>query len=486
MSLRLRLTISSALVLLVLFATFGTGSYFILQKSLYEPVDTDIRTQVAANLHYLSKFGTFVGGTGTGLRGQFGGVTITYYFTTGQPYTDPYVSVNDYMFTKALGGQTVWGYASLPDGSRARVNYAPVIVTLTDNTQHVNGILIAASSLKLADSVMSNVLLLVASVTAVLLVVGTLGSYVLAARALRVVNKVTSKAQEIQTSQDLSRRIPEPKTDDEIGNLSKTFNGMLARLDEAFKAQRQFVADSSHELRTPLTVIKGNLHLLKRTTDAKEREELIMITEGEISRLNRMVNDLLYMAQIQAGHDLMPIMRTVELDSLLLDVFALGRSMAALKDQKMVLTHEDIASTYGDRDQLQHLLLNLVDNAVKYTPQHGTITLGLWASGKWARIEVTDSGPGIQAEDMPRLFDRFFRSQDARRNEHDGAGLGLAIVKSIAEAHEGTIEVISNPGEGSTFRIWLPLAQQPAAQVPETEAWRPAGAQPLAAGMEAE
>src|SRR5207248_726153 len=197
----------------------------------------------------------------------------------------------------------------------------------------------------------------------------------------------------------------------------------------------------------PLTVIKGNLHLLKRATDPAERAEIIAITEAETSRLNRMVNDLLYMAQMQAGYDLKPVLRKVELDSLLLDVFALARSMAALKEQKIVLVHEDVATAWGDRDQLQHLLLNLLDNAVKYTPQHGAVTLGLWADEGWARIEVGDTGPGVSEDDMPMLFDRFFRSQDARKTARDGAGLGLSIVKAIADAHNGRVEVFSKVGE---------------------------------------
>ena len=195
---------------------------------------------------------------------------------------------------------------------------------------------------------------------------------------------------------------------------------------------------------------------------------MINITEGEISRLNRMVNDLLYMAQMQAGYDLKPVLRHVELDSLMLDVFALARSMAALKDQRIVLVHEDVATTSGDREQLQHLLLNLLDNAIKYTPQGGVVTLGLWADEGWARIEVGDTGPGVSEEDKPLLFDRFFRSQEARKTSREGAGLGLSIVKSIAEAHNGRVEVFSSLGEGTTFRVWLPYRIARAA-TPRTE-----------------
>jgi signal transduction histidine kinase len=239
----------------------------------------------------------------------------------------------------------------------------------------------------------------------------------------------------------------------------RTFNQMIARLESAFDTQRRFVADSSHELRTPLTVIRSNLHLLRRTDDPSERSELIDITDVEVARLNRMVNNLLYMAQMRAGHDLNPVLQEVELDSLLLDIFAKARSMAALKNQTVTLAHEDIAAALGDRDQLQHLLLNLLDNASKYTPEGGTIALGLWVDGQWARIEVRDNGRGIAATDLPLIFDRFYRASDARVRERTGSGLGLAIVKSIADAHNAHVEVFSKVGEGTTFRVWLPLAR---------------------------
>jgi signal transduction histidine kinase len=300
--------------------------------------------------------------------------------------------------------------------------------------------------------------------------VASAGSFLLTGRTLRAVEKITHKAHQIELSQDLTQRIPAQDSDDEVGHLIYTFNRMLDRLQAAFDAQRRFVADSSHELRTPLTVIKSNMHLLRRTTDPEERAELIDTTEAEVSRLNRMVNDLLYMAQMQAGHDLKPVLRPVELDSLLLDVFARTRSIAALKNQKVMLAHEDIAACQGDRDQLQHLLLNLADNATKYTPEGGTVTLGLWAEHGWARIEVSDTGAGIDAAELPHIFERFFRTQSARLAERSGSGLGLAIVKSIAEAHGGRIEVFSELGQGSTFRLWLPLmpagAQAPVIEEP--------------------
>lgn len=456
MSLRWRLTLLSTLILAILFALFSTAAYFIFQNTVYSQIDRNLEQQTEANLHYLSRIGVFT--TGSGVQGEFGSVVFTYIFQSGEISGNTQVPITEYNVTRALRGQEVWGYSTFY-GARARVFYAPFIKTDPATGQKsVPGVLMATTSLELPDNIMKILLPLLAVSSAVLLVIGAFGAYMLAGRPLSVVNRVATKARQIETSQDLSQRIPEPGTDDEIGNLVHTFNGMLERLDEVFRAQRRFVADSSHELRTPLTVIKGNLHLLKRATEPGERAELISITEGEISRLNRMVNDLLYMAQMQAGHDLKPVLRPVELDSLMLDIFALGRSMAALKEQKIVLTHEDIATTSGDRDQLQHLLLNLIDNAIKYTPQGGTITLGLWAHPDWARVEISDTGPGIDPSDLPLVFDRFFRAQDARSSEQDGAGLGLAIVRSIAEAHGGRVEVYSSPGQGTTFRVWLPSA----------------------------
>lgn len=202
---------------------------------------------------------------------------------------------------------------------------------------------------------------------------------------------------------------------------------------------------------------------MRQTADPEERTDLLGVTEGEVSRLNRMVNDLLYMAQMQAGHDLKPVLRSVELDSLLLDVFARARPLALLKKQKIALIHEDISATMGDRDQLHHLLLNLLDNAIKYTGEGGQITLGLWNDKEWARIEVADNGPGIAEEDVPHIFDRFFRTSDARMNQRQGSGLGLAIVKSITDSHGGKIEVYSRPNLGTTFRLWLKLIDSPQA-----------------------
>jgi two-component system OmpR family sensor kinase len=450
MSLRWRLTFGSTLILGLVYAIFGIVSYFVVRDGLYGPIDENL----SARLAILNTVALKTGERNPLFQGSdaIGAVDITWFNTSGHYLRgNDLIPTSEGLIVEALTNGYAWGTVLNP-GTDKRLRVYVEAVEFRNEIFLVQG----ASSLEIPDKILRNLSWFLIVVAPALLIVATVGSYIVAGRALQVVNSVTRRAQQIETSRDLTQRIPEPKAQDEIGNLVKTFNQMLARLHAAFEAQRRFVADSSHELRTPLTVIRGNLHLLKRADDPKERAELISITEAETSRLNRMVNDLLYMAQMQAGYDLKPVLRTVELDSLLLDVYALAKSMAALKEQKVVLAHEDVASTRGDREQLQHLLLNLVDNAAKYTPVGGTIQLGLWAEDGWSRFEVSDTGPGISKEALPFLFERFYRTQDARRSEHSGSGLGLAIVKSIVEAHNGKVEVFSEVGEGTTFRVWLP------------------------------
>lgn len=452
MSLRLRLTLLSIAVLSVLFLVFGAISFGLVSQMLYKPVDDVLELQSTASIVDI-------------LRRQEPDLSkivntdplSTVFYTVYDSYghvvkAERTIVVSDAMVSSALEGGSPKDTIALKDGHRLRVLLVPIRYIVSGE---IVGALQVATPLDITDQRLSELTWLLAGTSGALLVVAGLGSFFLTGRALRAVDRVTQKVQQIELSQDLTQRIPEPGTEDELGHLVRTFNQLLSRLQSSFDTQRRFVADSSHELRTPLTVIKSNMHLLRRTQDPAERAELIETTEAEVSRLNRMVNDLLYMAQMQAGLDLKPVLRPVELDSVLLDVFARARAIAAIKDQKVVLAHEDIATTTGDRDQLQHLLLNLVDNGLKYAPEHGIISLGLWNEGDWSRIEVTDDGPGIAPDELPLVFDRFYRTQDARQTERNGAGLGLAIVKSIAEAHGGRVEVFSRLGEGTTFRLWL-------------------------------
>ncbi len=454
----------STLILAAFLAVFGVLAVYSLNYFLIKGIDENIDRQTTATLSYII-FKQDLNLSTLGDEDRMDSIFYTILDPNGNiARADRNLPINDAFVLRALDGETVVATQNLPDGTPMRVMLKPITYS---GTGEIAGVLEAATPLVFVNQISSDVTLLLVISSAALLVIGAVGSYMLTGRAFRAVGALDRKVRQIQLSQDLSQRVTEPNSQDELGNLARTFNGMLARMQSAFETQRRFVADSSHELRTPLTVIKSNLHLLRQTTDASERTELLNVTEGEVSRLNRMVDDLLYMAQMQAGHDLKPVFRPVELDSLLLDAYMRARPLAMLKDQRFTLVHEDIATTMGDRDQLQHLLLNLLDNAIKYTGEGGMVTLGLWNDRGWARIEVTDNGRGIADDELPHIFDRFFRTSDARQNQRNGSGLGLAIVKSIAELHGGKIEVFSRQGEGTAFRLWLSLMDAP--QNPQLE-----------------
>ncbi|HTP00117.1 MAG TPA: HAMP domain-containing sensor histidine kinase [Anaerolineales bacterium] len=312
-----------------------------------------------------------------------------------------------------------------------------------------------ASSLTVVDSARANllnVLLLSAILSAAL---AALGSWLVLGRSLAPLDTVAETAQAINRADDLSRRIPYsgPETD-EIGRLIQSFNQTLERLENLFTSQRRLLADVSHELRTPLTVIKGNVDLMRRMN--KLDEESLSNIDQEAGRLTRLVGGLLLLAQAESGK-LTLDMKPVEVDTLLLEVFQEMRVLAGSRI-KMKLGDMDQAVVKGDRDRLKQVLLNLVGNAIQYTPAGGEVLVSLAKIGEQVRIIVRDTGPGIPAEDLPFIFERFYRAEKARtRGTSTGFGLGLSIAQWIVENHGGTVEVESKEGQGTTFAIWLPL-----------------------------
>ena len=277
--------------------------------------------------------------------------------------------------------------------------------------------------------------------------------YLLARSALRPVDEMTRSALEISRTSNLQQRL-EVAGQDELGRLAATFNELLDRLEVLFKTQERFVADVSHELRTPLTAIQGNIDLLKKWAGQNEeiRQEALEIIQEETARMARLAADLLLLAQADAGIRLE--LKPVELDTLLLEVYRHARMLADGRDIK--LGHEDQAIVMGDADRLKQLLLNLVNNAVTYTPPGGEIVLMLYREPEWTRVVVKDNGVGIPEEDLPHIFDRFYRVDRARSDRKAGTGLGLSIARWVAEAHSGNLTVQSEEGYGTAFTLWLP------------------------------
>jgi heavy metal sensor kinase len=293
------------------------------------------------------------------------------------------------------------------------------------------------------------------------LVIGGIGAIVaaavvgrlLAGQALRPIDTITRTALAISRADDLDKRIPQVGPKDEVGRLAATFNVMLDRLEELFRGQQRFIADISHELRTPLTTIRGNVDLMRRMNEI-DRPSLDAI-QAESDRMTRMVGDLLLLAQADAGQLIRR--EQVELDTLLLEVYRQMRPMA--EGIELTLGEEDQIITLGDPDRIKQLLINLVDNAIKYTPKGGKVTLGLRRVEGWAVLTVADTGIGIPAQELPHVFERFYRVDKARSRAAGGSGLGLSIVQWIVQAHSGQINVQSELGKGTTFTVWLPLAK---------------------------
>jgi signal transduction histidine kinase len=268
----------------------------------------------------------------------------------------------------------------------------------------------------------------------------------------RPLEDIASVAGQITRADDLSRRVPGSERSDEIGDLARSFNQTLERMERLFRSQQRLLADVSHELRTPLTAIRGNVDLMRHMGEVDWLS--LDIIHDEIERMTRLVSDLLLLARADSGG--MPLQaKALELDNLFFEVYRQAQLLP--KSVELVITAVDQVCVYGDPDRLKQLFLNLIDNAIKYTPAEGKVYLALSKADGWATVEISDTGIGIPPEDLPNIFDRFYRVDKARTRQQGGSGLGLSIAKSIAKAHRGEIHVRSVVGEGTTFTVVLPV-----------------------------
>lgn len=289
-----------------------------------------------------------------------------------------------------------------------------------------------------------------------LLLAGT-GGYLLAAKSLAPVVAMTDQAERI-SAESLDRRLELRGAKAEFGRLGTVLNLLLTRLERSFTAMREFVADASHELRTPLSIIRGEADVaLSRDRPAAEYRESLIIIQDEARRLSRLVDDLLNLARADAGHH--PLHREeFYLNDLVEECFQAKQPLARQKQVSLGSSCGGDLVFSGDAQLLRRMILNLLDNAIRYTPPGGSVELRLDTHGERARIEVSDTGIGIPPEARERVFERFYRVDKARSRSEGGFGLGLSIVKWIAESHQGSVSVTSRPGGGSTFTVLLPLA----------------------------
>ena len=292
------------------------------------------------------------------------------------------------------------------------------------------------------------------AVPAALLVAG-FGGFLVARKSLAPVVALSDQAERMG-AKNLKERLEVRQPNDELGRLAGVLNGLLARLDHSFESMRSFTADAAHELRTPLSIIRGEADVaLSQDRGATEYKEALLIIQDEARRLSRLVDDMLALARADAGQRPLEI-RELYLNDLAEECCRAAQVLALQKGIALSLQPSSDIALRGDEDLLRRMMLNLLDNAIKYTPNGGVVSLAVIEEGGSIRIVVTDTGVGIPPEATPRIFERFYRVGKARSRVDGGSGLGLAIAKWAAEAHNGTITCTSRPDEGSTFTVDLP------------------------------
>jgi signal transduction histidine kinase len=472
MTLRSRLTIAYVGFFAIALIALDIGLYLIVRQALYSSIDSDLergaqylqdgftnsneRLRASNNQRLQDYFGTnsFIlteqtvsGFDATNLKFQV-------YQPNGElaaksPNVQYTIHVDDTLLDQALAGHETT--STIDTGKmRTRQRLQPLMFR-----DQVVGALQITRSLRDTDFALKLLLYVLLGGGAIVLLTAARGGAWLTRAAFKPIDEVTRTAQSIVSAEDLSLRVPVPPAQDELQRLTVTVNDLLARLEGLFSAQRRFVADVSHELRTPLAAMQGNLEVLDRgaARDPELLAESLADMRREVARLIRMANDLLLLAQSEAGVQLRD--EPIELDTLLLEVHRELRPLAG--DVQLRLGHEDQIVVQGDRDRVKQALLNLGINALQHTPPGGTVTLGMARQDGYAALTVTDSGQGIGPDDLPYIFERFYRADRSRSRHHGGAGLGLAIVKWVAEAHNGRVDVVSHQGVGSQFSLLLPL-----------------------------
>jgi signal transduction histidine kinase len=476
MAIRTKLTIYYISVLALVLIAFGAGVYAVLTFSLVRQLETNLQqaadsAAVVINtrstfrvenpdggvarvllpavdpfrdtevlVEFLAKNGKVVA-VSSELYGDKGAVTAPLDATT----------IERLVKTEQTPVGDVFGTVRVAGGSAFYVLTRPVRDP-SDNA--LLGYIQVATSMATIERAQSVLFLsLVALGSAGLLIAGVLGAFI-ARRALRPVDRVTQTALAIYRAENLDQRVPEIRTEDEIGRLSAAFNEMLDRLSRVFSAQQRLVADVSHEMRTPLTVIRGNVDLLN-TMGCADQESLDAL-KRESDRMTRMVGDLLLLSQADTGQLSMQVQPT-DLDFLISDVERAGRMLAAER-VRVSAEYSGNITVMADADRLKQVLLNLTDNAIKHTPDGGSVRIEAHTIfNGFARITVTDTGVGIPEADLPHVFERFYRVDKSRSRERGGSGLGLSIAQKIIEAHKGRITVTSQVGAGTTFDVYVPI-----------------------------
>ncbi|MBS1787494.1 MAG: HAMP domain-containing protein [Acidobacteria bacterium] len=477
-SLRLKLTIYYLAILSGVLLLFGGAIYFYLSRSLLTTIDQALEFQVekievgmaAAAGQDMSDHPLMKNQEAQGDLLPLAPHVVQIINEQGK-ITDPDmetrhdhlpIDINELM--KLEVGTTIFKSVKLKSGESLRVATHRAEDPEGDGTYFIR----LGQSMAAIQSAERRALIVLGIAIPLALLLGSFGGLLLANQALSPVDRITKAAEQIATG-DLTERVPMPATGsakmDEIGRLAETFNHMISRLQAAFERQKQFTSDASHELRTPLAVMRGDMEIaLRRERSPEEYQRVLASNLEEIIRLTRLIEDLLMLARADSGRVELRC-EPVDLNNLCRQMVDYIFPLAQQRNQNLVYdppptTPDGDANLIvsADLQRIKQMLLNLLDNAIKYTEPNGSVKLGLKAENNCAVITVADTGRGIPSEDLPHIFERFFR-RSAKTSDRSAAGfgLGLSIVKWIVEAHEGQIEAESQQGKGTTFVVKLPL-----------------------------
>ena len=450
MSLRVRLTLLYSLLFAVLIAAFGIIVYLQVSKRLYSGVDDTLRTR-ADQIVRESQDPQGAIQPNTSVLDEIAspGVYVEILDTRGAPV--------------ARSSNLT---AALPVATRRRANASEAsfethhtsngenVRVLYDNLPGQLGRLLVARSLQPTDVALDRVRVVLIGGGIAFLILANALAYVVAAPALRPLRQATATAAEIEATGDFSRRIKGDDLPGEVGDLVRTLNEMIAKIETTLDAHRAFLADSSHELRRPLAVLRGNLEVLgSPALPPEERQEIIAETEEESRRMSRILADLLLLSQVDAR--LILQLQPLDLTDMVRRV--VDHEQQRFPTRPIRFTPRGEVRIEADEQRVRQLLENLIENAAQYTAPDRPIDLEVRSNGRFAIAEVRDGGPGMTEEESRHAFERFFRGSKSRRQHADGSGLGLAIVRHVAEAHGGGVALMSSP-DGTTVKVELPLS----------------------------
>lgn len=457
-SVRTRLTLWYAGVLAVSLIVFAVVVYYAAARIFYARQDESLRstaeTVASAYVQELDEEGSVAKANDVVLAQMV--------------FPNRYVEVIDSEGRVVAWSSNLTGHpltvppASLGEASRQRISYLAqtdlrlAVVPLSPDPKRQLGFAVVAESLGVIEEGLRRLRRDFFAGVPLILLLASLGGYFLARKSLSPIALMSEQTRRI-TAEKLSLRLDVPNPRDEVGCLATTINELLARLDAAFSEQQRFIADASHELRTPVAVLRGEAEVaLGKVRAISEYQEALTLIKDEAERLTRIVENLFLLAR-QPIATPSPVKEPLHVDEVVAECARAAQVLASQKGVQLNISDPlPRVQLRGDDEMLKRMVLNLLDNAIKYTGTGGEICIALAGYNESVHIVVTDNGPGIPFEDQSRIFDRFYRVDKARSRALGGAGLGLSIARRIAEDHGGKISVESEDGRGSTFTVELP------------------------------